>query len=154
MVSRLLLLVALALAAVALAACGPRPVAPGDFNTRLVTLPDGTRVRCEMMIRPEDMARGMMFRDSLAEDRGMLFFHSEPGRYTYWMYQVRIPLDIVWMDGTHRIVEMSPDTPPCRSQVPQECPSYGGTASSMIVLELAAGSITRHGLRLGQQIAF
>ena len=98
--------------------------------------------------------RGMMFRDSLAEDRGMLFFHGGSGRYAYWMYQTRIPLDIVWLDNNQRIVEMSPNTPPCPSKSAKECPSYGGNADATVVLEAAAGSIEKHGLQVGQRLRF
>jgi len=133
--------------------CGPKPVTLEEFNTRLVILPNGHRVRAEVMARPEDMRRGMMFRDSLAADRGMLFVHGSPGNYPYWMYQVRIPLDIIWLDTNRRIVEMSPHTPPCKTRA-SECPSYGGTARAITVLELAAGSIEKHGLKLGDALNF
>lgn len=138
--------------AVALSACGPGTVRVEDYNTRLVQLPDGFEVRCEVMVHPQDLARGMMYRESIAEDRGMLFLHGEPGRYTYWMYHVVIPLDIIWMDGNHRIVEMSPNTPPCGETNADRCPVYGGNFDAMVVLEMAAGSIEKRGLRVGQRL--
>lgn len=149
MVSRWIVLLA-----VVLAACGPESSSVYEFNTRVVRLPDGAAIRCEVMSHPDDMARGMMFRESLAEDRGMLFFHGESGKHSYWMYQVEIPLDIIWMDGNNRIVEMSPNTPPCKASVDDNCPVYGGTTESLVVLELAAGSIEKHGLRVGQRLNF
>ena len=97
--------------------------------------------------------RGMMFRDSLAPDRGMLFVHPSPGAYVYWMYQVRIPLDIIWMASDHRIVEISADTPPCRTKA-SECPQYGGHQRSQFVLELAGGMASKYGLKLGDTISF
>ena len=124
-----------------------------EFNTRSIRLPNGRVIRAEVMTHPQDMARGMMFRDSLAPDRGMLFVHGGPGHYNYWMYQVRIPLDILWLDGNRAIVEMSPNTPPCTTNA-NECPSYGGNEEALMILELAAGSIERHGLRLGDRLNF
>ncbi len=140
------------LAILVAAACGDtRTVSLEEFNTRVVTLPDGFQVRAELMTHPQDMMRGMMFRKSLPEDRGMLFIHGSPGQYSYWMYQVEIPLDIIWMDRNGRVVELSPNTPPCESEASQ-CPSYGGTVESLYVLELAAGSIEKHGIRIGSRI--
>ncbi len=133
--------------------CGSRTTSMETFNTRQVILPNGKKIRAEVLVRPEDLMRGMMFREELPEDRGMLFLHDRAGSYPYWMYQVRIPLDIIWMDANRRIVELVADAPPCRGR-PQECPSYGGTVESLIVLELAAGSIQRHGLRVGQALEF
>jgi hypothetical protein len=91
---RLVILLAIALAVVA---CGPKPATLEDMNTRLVTLPNGQGIRAEVMSATQDMMRGMMFRDALAADRGMLFVHQQPGNYPYWMFQVRIPLDMIWM---------------------------------------------------------
>jgi uncharacterized membrane protein (UPF0127 family) len=124
-----------------------------DLTSRTVTLPGGQRIRAEVEANSVDMARGMMFRDSLAPDRGMLFVHERPGQYAYWMYQVKIPLDIIWMDDDHRIVELSAETPPCKTRA-SECPSYGGHATSRYVLELAGGMAKKYGLNTGDRIEF
>src|SRR5215510_1777880 len=87
-----------------LAGCGEKNDAVDEFRTTKIRLPDGKVIRAEVMRREEDMMRGMMFRDSLPEDRGMLFIHGKPGKYTYYMYQVKIPLDIIWMDARNTVV--------------------------------------------------
>ncbi len=145
----------LCFAAVLLASCGTRDQGLEALETRDVTLPNGRVIRAEVMLdlAPIDMQRGMMFRDSLAPDRGMLFIHSKPGLYTYWMYQVKIPLDIIWMDQNRRIVEISTNTPPCKT-VASQCPTYGGHEQSRFVLELAGGEVARNGLRVGQILVF
>lgn len=124
------------------------------MQTRPVTLPNGAVIRAEVVFRTEDMMRGLMFRDSLAPDHGMLFLHTQPGQYGYWMYQVRIPLDIIWLDRGKTIVEMSENTPPCPSKSARQCPTYGGRELSAYVLELAGGVAAKHGLRVGQRIDF
>jgi uncharacterized protein len=121
------------------------------YNTRVVTLPDGAKVRAEVMSHPEDMMRGMMFRKSLAEKRGMIFLHGEAGLYPYWMYQVEIPLDIIWMDQNGRVVEISPDTPPCKTEA-SKCPQHGGTKMASMILELNAGAAEKHNIRVGSRI--
>jgi uncharacterized membrane protein (UPF0127 family) len=98
--------------------------------------------------------RGMMFRDSLAKDRGMLFVHPSDGNYAYWMYQCRIPLDIIWMNHDRRIVEISTDTPPCPSKAAHECPSFGGHEKARYVLELAGGGAALYGLHVGDSLSF
>jgi uncharacterized membrane protein (UPF0127 family) len=150
---RLLSVFLCATAALLLAACSSKPISVDEFNTLVVTLPDGFEVRSEIMTHPEDMVRGMMFRDSLAEDRGMIFLHGEPGKYTYWMYQVKVPLDIIWMDTKGRIVEISANTPPCETNA-SECPKFGGNEGAAIVLELKAGSAAKHNLRVGMRLRF
>ena len=145
-------LAGLAPALLALASCR-RATTLEEFLTREITLSDGFKLRAEVMTRPEDMMRGMMFRDEFPEGRGMLFIHGEPGRFSYWMYQVRIPLDILWLDAGRRIVEVSATTPPCKT-VASQCPKYGGHENALVVLELPAGSIEKHNLRVGNTISF
>jgi uncharacterized membrane protein (UPF0127 family) len=146
----------LLLCALLLAACsgGLETIRPGELTTRQVVLPDGTKILAESMRQELDMTRGMMFRDSLAEDRGMLFTHGAPGRYPYWMYQVKIPLDIIWMDSRGYVVEILAKVPPCPSKSARECPNYGGTQDAQYVLELAAGMAAKHNLRVGDRILF
>jgi uncharacterized membrane protein (UPF0127 family) len=136
-----------------LLACGSGASPVEELNLHAVTLPDGSTIKSEVMMRPEDMARGMMFRDSLAPDRGMLFIHAQPGNYPYWMFQCKIALDILWLDENKRIVEISPNTPPCPGPEPA-CPNYGGKVPSRYVLEMAAGSAARHNLKVGDRLDF
>jgi uncharacterized membrane protein (UPF0127 family) len=125
-----------------------------DFRSTEVTLPNGKTITSEVEIDPADMARGMMYRDSLAPDRGMLFIHDKAGKYPYWMFHCKIPLDIIWMDQNKRITEISANTPPCPSETASQCPNYGGHEDSMYVLELAGGMASKYGLARGQQIQF
>jgi uncharacterized membrane protein (UPF0127 family) len=127
-------------------------VAARPANT-LVMLPDGSTVRVELALTEAEQAYGLMGRTSLAEGRGMLFVHDGMAKHPYWMYHCKIGLDIVWMDAGHRIVEMSPDTPPCRGKS-STCPNYGGHEPSQYVLELPLGSIQKHRLAVGETVEF
>jgi len=137
--------------ALALAGCGSDDTNSDVLHTRIVTLPNGQKIRAEVELTEADMQKGMMFRDSLARDRGMLFLHEKPGYYPYWMFQCKISLDIIWMDSDHRIVEISANTPPCPAK---PCPNYGGHRPARYVLELAGGEAQRQGLGSGQAIEF
>lgn len=118
-----------------------------------VELPNGARIEAETKLTPEGQAQGMMFRTSLAEDKGMLFVHATEEKSPYWMFQCEIPLDIIWMDRNRRIVEISADTPPCR-ETADKCPTYGGSAPSLFVLELAGGMAKKYNLKVGDTLRF
>jgi uncharacterized membrane protein (UPF0127 family) len=133
--------------------CGERTASLDALREREVVLPSGKKIRAEVMMTPQEMQRGMMFRDSLPQGRGMLFIHNRPGNYRYWMYQVRIPLDIIWMDANRRVVEISADTPPCKTPASQ-CPNYGGNEVAQYVLELAGGEARRLGIQVGNILKF
>ena len=141
-------------ALIALTGCsGPETTGVEALTLRPVTLPDGRQIQAELKITPDEMAHGMMFRDALPEGRGMLFVHNTPAPYRYWMSNVKVPLDIVFMDSNRRIVEISADTPPCTTK-PADCPVYGGHSYEQFVLELRAGEAKRLGLRTGQTLSF
>jgi uncharacterized protein len=142
---------ALPFALLLLASCGPKPSSVADFATLGVTLPGGQVIRAETMIENVDLLRGMMFRTSIAPDHGMLFVHPKPGLYWYWMYQTLIPLDIIWLDSNHSIVEIAADAQPCKTQA-SKCQHYGGNQMSAYVLEMGGGMAKRYGLQLGQTI--
>ena len=145
-------LYAAAAACLLLSSCGPQST--DNLNTVEVTFPNGKTVVAETMLRDVDQMRGMMFRESLAKDRGMLFVHPADDNHPYWMYQVRIPLDIIWMDHDRRIVEISANTPACPSKSARECPNFGGHEKSRYVLELAGGGAALYGLRVGEKLSF
>lgn len=127
-------------------------VAPRPADT-LVMLPDGSTVHVELARSEAERAYGLMGRTSLPAGRGMLFVFDQMERQGFWMYHCKIGLDIVWMDAEHRIVEMSPDTPPCRGKA-STCPSYGGKEPSQYVLELPVGTIQKHHLAVGERVEF
>ena len=127
------------------------PSAQEDYYGSDVTLPNGKKILAESARTETMMMRGMMFRDSLAEDRGMLFTHGEPGTFAYWMFQVRIPLDILWLDSGKRIVEIVENAAPCPKK---PCLGYGGKEKALYILELSAGSVKRNSLRVGDALRF
>ena len=140
-------------ATVLLPACGggPKPTTLEDFPTRPVTLPRGQVIRVETMVDNIDLLRGLMFRSSLAPDRGMLFVYPQPARYQAVMYQVVFPLDIIWLDGNRTIVEIDDNAPPCKTQA-SKCTKYGGKQLSSYGLQIAGGMAKKYGLQVGQTI--
>jgi uncharacterized protein len=147
-------LAAFAAALLVLGGCSSKTSEIDGLNTTEITFPSGKTVIAETMVNTIDQMRGMMFRDSLAKDRGMLFINTKEENVPYWMYQVRIPLDIIWMDHERRIVEMSVNTPPCPSKSAHECPGYGGHEKARYVLELAGGGAEMYGLHVGDTLSF
>ena len=154
--SRILDISTLAIGFLALAGCsGSRSSTPvSNLPVLPVTLPNGTVIHAEVASTPAEQSRGLQFRDELAPDRGMIFHFTDMRERPFWMYHTRIPLDVLWIDGRGQVVEMSTNIPPCESEIPRECPIYGGKIPSKFVLELAAGQAEANGLRLGDRIGF
>lgn len=134
-----------------LAGCGPPPATEDDLNTADITLPGGQVIKTEFVYDTMDALRGMQFRQSIAPDHGMLYAHRIPGKYGYWMYQTLIPLDMIWMDSNHDIVEIVDNCPPCKGPASQ-CPHYGGHEVAKYVLQLGGGMARKYGLKLSGRI--
>ncbi|MCE3026941.1 DUF192 domain-containing protein [Salinicola sp. DM10] len=110
-------------------------------------------LRIEVAATAEQRARGLMARDALPEDAGMLFLYpaEQPGSSAYWMYRTRIPLDIAFLgaDGTIRALKTMP---PCRAEMPSRCPAYPAGVAFRAALETNAGYFAQRGLGVGDRV--
>ena len=90
---------------------------------------------------------GLMFRDSMPRDQGMLFIFSGEAMRSFWMKNTRIPLDIIYFDKELRLVNAVKRAKPCRTP---QCPGYPSTGPAMYVLELNGGLTEELGLQAGE----
>jgi uncharacterized membrane protein (UPF0127 family) len=119
---------------------------------RTITLPTGTQVRAEIADTPDRRQTGLMFRDRLLDNEGMLFIFEQAMPYRFWMKNCRFPIDILWMDEQKVIVYIAENVPPCKGD---PCPTYGPEdVASQFVLELMAGEAKRKELVIGQVLKF
>jgi len=143
-----------ALLSLALAACGgEKPATLDDLTATEVTFPNGTKVVCETMREDPELQRGLMFRDSLPANRGMLFVYPKMYAHTHWMYQVKFPVDTIWIDDDHRIVEIVANMAPCAGPA-SACPKYGGKERSRYALEVNAGFAAKNAVTVGERLDF
>ena len=112
----------------------------------------GQRYAVEIADDEAERARGLMFRDVLAEGHGMLFIHVSEEPQSYWMKNTRIPLDILYFDDSRRLVAQQRDVPPC--SLGDACPPYPSDVPARYVLELNAGEAARLDLQDGATIEF
>ena len=106
----------------------------------------GKTFRVEIAETQEKQALGLMFRDSMPRDEGMIFIFPNEAPRSFWMKNTRIPLDIMYFDKDLKLVSISADTPPCRVS---RCPSYPSSKPAMYVLELNAGMAAELGVGPG-----
>jgi uncharacterized membrane protein (UPF0127 family) len=113
--------------------------------------PDGTHVHLELALTDEEKQLGLMFRDTLPSDHGMLFIFDADGPLEFWMKNTFVPLDFVWVSAAGEVVEVRACVPPCRSD---PCPGYASNKPARAVLEVNAGFAAAHGVRPGEQLKF
>ena len=97
----------------------------------------------EIADTPELRAEGLMFRERLERRAGMLFVYESPRRATFWMKNTRIPLDIMFFDGTGTLTKLH------RNAVPFDTSMIDGGAGVAAALEVNAGMAELLGVGLG-----
>ncbi|GAA0627825.1 DUF192 domain-containing protein [Halomonas beimenensis] len=113
------------------------------------------RLRVELARTLAERGRGLMERDTLAEDAGMLFLYDrrQPPRNGFWMYRTRIPLDIAFLDESGRILEIHRMTP-CRAETAGACPVTRPASPYRAALEVNAGYFAERGIGPGDCVSW
>ncbi len=93
-----------------------------------------------------ERARGLMYRETLAADAGMLFDFERPRRVSMWMKNTLIPLDMLFIDDAGKVVEIAANT------VPHDLTAIGPDAPVRAVLELNGGASAVHGIEAGDRV--
>jgi uncharacterized membrane protein (UPF0127 family) len=143
------------LGALLLVACtggsGASPGTPAPAAGPRVVLPSGTVFALEVARTPEQVAQGLMFRESLAPASGMVFVFDAPRPQAFWMKNCHFALDMVFALADGTVVDVIEGVPPCAAD---PCPSYPSRAPADTVVELAAGEAKRHGVVRGARLRF
>jgi uncharacterized membrane protein (UPF0127 family) len=111
----------------------------------------GETVELEVTQTPQEQALGLMFRDreSLPDNRGMLFSFTPARQVNFWMLNVKIPLDMVFLHEGEIVAIL--DSVPICEEMP--CPTYGPDALVDQVIELRGGRARELGLQNGDRVA-
>lgn len=152
-VSRLCMLVVIG--AAALFAQGAGDAGRADAKMPTVRLGKDNIVTVEVATTEEEIARGLMYRTSLAKDSGMIFLFRPSRSVNFWMANCLISLDMLFVkDG--KIVKIFENVPPCKEKDTRKCPTYPSGAGIEVteVVEVNAGYAKAHGLKEGDSISF
>ncbi|MDD2697122.1 MAG: DUF192 domain-containing protein [Candidatus Pacebacteria bacterium] len=99
-----------------------------------------------------ERSQGLMFRQKLDSDKGMLFIFENEGEYPFWMKNTLIPLDIIWINGDKEVVFISENAQPCMEEF--SCPSINPGKNARYVLEINGGISEKIGLNIGNKANF
>jgi uncharacterized membrane protein (UPF0127 family) len=125
------------------AARGGKPAGPEEWLPLRI---ESVNLRAQVALTQPEQQKGLMHRDSLPEDSGMLFPYPSPRRLSFWMANTRIPLDIGFFDAegvlreVHRLVPFDTRSTPSRSDQIQ------------FALEMEAGWFAANGLFPGARL--
>lgn len=92
---------------------------------------------------------GLMFRDKLGDGHGMLFMNV--GAASFWMKNMKFPLDLIFISKDKKIVDIKQNFQPC---LVESCPTYTSIAPAKYVLEVNAGFVEKNKISIGEFISF
>jgi uncharacterized protein len=99
----------------------------------------------EVADEPEERQRGLMFRDSLGDQEGMIFIFQRDQLLSFWMKNTRIPLSIAYITKGGEVVDILPLIPKDKTPVPS-------SRSVRYAIEVNRGAFQRSGLQVGDRI--
>lgn len=123
-----------------------------------MTLGDRT-FRLELALDPESRTRGLMDRESIAPDGGMLFAFPDVAMRSFWMKNCLTDMDIAFLDASGRITAMhtmrvEPPQRPDEAEWAYEwrLRGYSSLRPAQFVIEVAPGTLAALGLRRGEEV--
>lgn len=81
-------------------------ISPLDSHSYFPISIDGHELQLQLALTPTEQKKGLMFRERLANDHGMLFLFKQPEQRSFWMRNTRIPLDLAYFDYSGRLKEI------------------------------------------------
>ncbi|MEC4888984.1 MAG: DUF192 domain-containing protein [Nitrospira sp.] len=127
--------------------------APAASPLIRVQTPSGTVIQAEIADTPLKRSTGLMYRDHLEKDHGMLFFFDQAQEWTFWMKNTKISLDLIWMDAKKRVIHIERNVPIC-TRTDDSCPQYRPNEGAMFVLEIAGGTVDGLKIEKGTKLQF
>ena len=133
-------------------AAEPTSTLPEDMPLLRV---NGAEFPVELAVTLEERSQGLSGRDSLPSGTGMLFIYEADGAHTFWMKDMRFPLDFVWISGECLVVEVTAGAPPPEpGQSPKDLPRYSPPGPVRYILEINAGEAETADIDPGDMVEF
>lgn len=122
-------------------------------KTLSVVLPDGFELKAELALTKAETEKGLMNRDTLAENAGMLFVFDKESIHYFWMKNTFINLDMLFIGEDKTVNQAWENVPKSYVYTPDNQVAVR-TGIAKYVLEIPAKSITKHGIKPGSKIVF
>lgn len=125
---------------------------PFDNKTSSLVKIDDMNITALLALTPEEQSSGLAIKETMKENEGMLFVFDTPKKYSFWMKDMKFPIDIIWLNSNKKIVHIEDRLEPCLFLLP--CPSYTPNTDSLYVLEVVSNFTNKHDIRIGEQVFF
>lgn len=131
-----------------LCACFPeeKPIAPVAGDTYFTIPIADTTLKLQLALSENERRKGLMYRERLSRDHGMLFLFEEPGKRSFWMRNTGIPLDIGYFNAEGVLLEIHSLYPYDENSV------HSFSDKVLIAIEVNQNWFARNNIRPGAQL--
>jgi len=123
----------------------------GCANTVTFETDNPTTITVEVADEKEERAIGLMYRENLPEDRGMIFVFDDLNNRMFWMKNVKINLDMIYLDSDFIVNEVKHNLEPCQTV---RCPTFPSQFPAQYVIEVNGGFAARNNIVPGTKVRF
>jgi len=116
-----------------------------NYEVRKITI-DDVVLDVEIADDSAKIQRGLMFREMLPENRGMLFIFDEERKYQFWMMNMKFNIDMIWLDANGKVVHIVEDAEPCIDAAHTSQCTFSPDEPARYVLEVNSGFVQRYGI--------
>jgi len=116
-----------------------------NYEVRKITI-DDIVLDVEIADDGKKIERGLMFREMLPENRGMLFIFDEERKYQFWMMNMKFNIDMIWLDANGKVVHIVEAAEPCIDAAHTSLCTYSPDEPARYVLEVNSGFVQRYGI--------
>jgi uncharacterized protein len=113
---------------------------------------NGVELTADLAATNDQRSKGLAVKDTLSENEGMLFVFSTEREHSFWMKNMKFPIDIIWIDSHKEVVHIEHSLEPCVSDSP--CQTYKPNDDSLYVLETVAGFSEEYNVTDGTLVEF
>ncbi|MFA5857008.1 MAG: DUF192 domain-containing protein [Candidatus Pacearchaeota archaeon] len=122
-----------------------------EFSKPYLILPNDNKIYLDIADTPSKRSIGLMYREKLDENMGMLFIFEKDMNHTFWMKNTLIPLDMIFIDSNKQIVDIISNATPCKSD---PCKTYSSKYPNKYVLEINVMQSEYNNLKIGDKVIF
>lgn len=129
------------------------PTSSDSLNYRQVNVTvNDIELVADVAANNEQRTKGLSVKDALAENEAMLFVFDTAQEHSFWMKDMKFPIDIIWLDNNKTVVHVERNLQPCSFGA--FCPTYKPDDNALYVLETVAGFSEKHDVVKGTRIDF
>lgn len=125
----------------------------GSYGYRQVNVTmNGLVLVADIAATDEQRTKGLSVKDRLGENEAMLFVFDNEAEHSFWMKNMKFPIDIIWLDSDKTIVHIEHNLQPCSFEL--LCPTYKPNVESLYVIETVGGFAEKHDIVKGTMVEF